>query len=119
MATSLEARDRYRKLRSARRKLGDPKVLVTDRRKTARARGVEFTITAATLPRVPKICPVFGVPFGGRVGPPNLDRIDSSKGYVPGNVQWISALANRIKSDATAAEVAAVSTFLLKHELLS
>jgi hypothetical protein len=62
---------------------------------------------------------VFCVPFGGRVGPPSLDRVDSSRGYVPGNVQWISELANRIKSDATSAEVAAVAAFLLKHELLS
>lgn len=119
MAISIETAARYRKLRKARRKLGDPKVLVTDRRKMAKRRGLEFSITADTLPRVPAVCPVFGVPFGGRVGAPNLDRIDNAKGYVPGNVQWVSSLANRIKSDATAAEVAAVAAFLLKHELMS
>ncbi len=29
----------------------------------------------------------------------SLDRIDSSKGYVKGNVQWVHKLVNRMKSD--------------------
>lgn len=29
----------------------------------------------------------------------SLDRIDSSKGYVEGNVQWVHKMINRIKSD--------------------
>lgn len=34
-----------------------------------------------------------------------LDRLVPSKGYVKGNVRWISRRANRIKSDATIDEL--------------
>lgn len=32
---------------------------------------------------------------------PSLDRIDSTKGYVPGNVVWAAWVVNRMKSDYT------------------
>ena len=54
---------------------------------------------------VPDVCPVFGVPFVWGAGindySPSLDRIDSSLGYVKGNVAVISTLANKLKSTAT------------------
>ena len=31
----------------------------------------------------------------------SLDRIDSSKGYIKGNVQWLHKIVNRMKSDFT------------------
>lgn len=43
-----------------------------------------------------------------------LDRIDSSKGYVPGNVQVISWLANKMKSNATIEELVSFATNTLK-----
>lgn len=66
-------------------------------------------------------CPVFGTPFvRGRVGPistsPTFDQIEPDKGYTIGNVEVISNRANRIKSDATAAEVMMVAQYLLKKE---
>ena len=36
---------------------------------------------------------------------PELDRIIPEKGYVKGNVAWISGKANRIKSDYTKQEL--------------
>jgi hypothetical protein len=66
-------------------------------------------------------CPVFGFPFvRGRVDmiltSPALDRIEPDKGYTIGNVQVISARANLIKTDATAAEVMIVAQYLIKEE---
>jgi hypothetical protein len=41
----------------------------------------------------------------------SLDRIDNTKGYVPGNVVVVSYRANRIKSDATAQELLRIARF--------
>src|SRR5690554_6923129 len=70
----------------------------------AEKRGVEFSIAVTDI-TIPECCPVFGVPFnkGGMRGA-SLDRIDNSKGYVPGNVQVISRRANTMKGDATIEE---------------
>jgi len=78
------------------------------RRAKARARtsGVEFSIEKSDVV-IPKICPVLGINLkhkigssGGSDNSPALDRIDNSKGYVKGNVQVISHLANMMKSSA-------------------
>ena len=78
--------------------------------------GICFNLTKEDV-RVPLRCPIFGVKF--RVGHPDwcpsLDRIDSHKGYVKGNVQIISFRANRLKSNATAAELRAVADWLEKR----
>ena len=39
-----------------------------------------------------------------RDGNASLDRIDSTKGYVVGNVQWVHKLVNVMKQDMTDAE---------------
>jgi hypothetical protein len=59
---------------------------------------------------IPACCPLLGIPLfqmRGRAGPnsPSLDRIDPTKGYVPGNVWVISWRANQIKPDATLQEL--------------
>lgn len=75
-------------------------------RKRAKARGLEFTIELADVV-IPDVCPIFGLPFvyGATLDncdfAPSIDRIDSSKGYVKGNVQVISRLANCMKWTAT------------------
>jgi len=75
----------------------------------ARARGLEFRITGADVP-VPETCPVLGIPLkkgAGKHNPcsPSIDRIDSSQGYIPGNVWVISYLANVRKNDQTPREI--------------
>lgn len=42
---------------------------------------------------------------------PSIDRIDNSKGYVPGNVWVISAWANAIKSNANGKQILQVAAF--------
>lgn len=64
--------------------------------------GVEATITLNDIV-LPEVCPILGIPLAVGVSghAPSLDRIDNTKGYVPGNVQVISEKANRMKNDAS------------------
>lgn len=80
-------------------------------RSSAMAREIEFTILPEHIALTDK-CPILGVPLeydglGDKdsVHKPSLDRIDNSRGYVPGNVQLISARANILKRDATLEEL--------------
>ena len=79
--------------------------------------GTPFSITPADVV-VPDYCPVLGVRLergtgrGGSDTSPSLDRKVPSLGYVPGNVVVVSNLANRIKTNATAAEVRAVLAWM-------
>lgn len=85
-----------------------------DRSKSrAKRKGFEHNITIEDI-IIPKNCPLLGIPlFAGKesVCPnsPTLDRIDSSKGYVKGNVWVISYKANTIKSNATLEELEAIA----------
>lgn len=82
--------------------------MVSYARARAKGKGLECTITKNDI-TIPEFCPIFGFKLernvgnghGGRFNSPSLDRIDSSLGYVEGNVQVISQLANAMKSDAT------------------
>jgi len=75
----------------------------------ARRKGQEFTITMDDLPEIPEKCPLLGLvlnPWSIYLSHhPSLDRIDNSKGYVPGNVQFISHRANMLKNSATVDEM--------------
>lgn len=75
-------------------------------RDRARTEGWEFTITLEDVV-VPEKCPYLSVSFipHDRNWGQSLDRIDSAKGYIKGNVQVISRLANRMKSNATEQEL--------------
>lgn len=81
--------------------------LISSAKAGAERRGIKFTITESDFldPKGQK-CPIFGTEFVLGNGKPvdasaSLDRIDPSKGYVPGNIQVLSFLANRIKFNAT------------------
>jgi hypothetical protein len=65
------------------------------------------------------ICPVFKTKmiWGGETGvetSPSLDKIIPEKGYVKGNVVWVSRRANRIKSDASLKELEQLYKFYVK-----
>ena len=77
--------------------------------------GWEVTVTPEEI-SVPEFCPYLGIKLDYNNGisdskdsSPSLDRIDNSKGYVPGNVEIISYRANRVKNDGTAAEHQAIA----------
>jgi hypothetical protein len=75
----------------------------------AKDTGIAFTIDLDTL-IIPDRCPVLDVPFvisAERQHPhaPSFDRINPKRGYVPGNVQIVCWLVNKIKSDCDDPEV--------------
>lgn len=83
--------------------------LLTIARTRAKALGRECTITVEDI-HVPEKCPILGIPLLRGVGKslpssPSLDRIDSTKGYAPGNVWVISKQANVMKNNATIDEL--------------
>lgn len=73
-------------------------------------RGWEFAITAEDV-SIPKVCPYLGWELTFTLGKgqcqtnASIDRIDSTKGYIKGNVQIISRKANTMKSNATQDEL--------------
>lgn len=89
----------------------------------AKKRGIDFSLKISDLPAIPEFCPIFpwirleyqvdtvgkskGAP-GQSYGALSLDRIDNSKGYIPGNIQFISWRANWLKSNAETRELIAL-----------
>ena len=82
-------------------------------KKRSSIRNLEFNITLEYLESIypdDSLCPLLSIPLDWSTPPnhpstPSLDRIDSSKGYIKGNVQWVSWRANRLMSDATPDEL--------------
>ncbi len=73
-------------------------------------------LTVADI-QIPERCPILGIRLQisgirGLAGSPTLDRLVPRKGYVRRNVAVISHKANRIKSDGTAAEHAAIAKWM-------
>lgn len=80
-------------------------------KKRARDKELEFDIEVSDIV-IPNFCPYLGIEIvhqtghgSRRDGSPSLDRIDSSKGYVKGNIIVCSWRANFLKSDATLNEL--------------
>lgn len=82
-------------------------------RTRATRKGFDFSITREDIGDLPSVCPALGIPLHPSTGKRSdgsysLDRIDSSKGYIPGNVAVVSYLANRLKNNATSAQLRAI-----------
>lgn len=66
---------------------------------------------------IPEYCPYLGVklaPFSGEATF-SVDRIDNTKGYVKGNIEVISVLANRMKHTATVEQLIKFSESVLER----
>lgn len=83
-------------------------------KRRAKQKGLEFTIKESDI-QIPKVCPIFKVPMEGRFTP-SLDRIDSSKGYTPDNIQVISTRANMLKNNASVEEIEELLKWLKKKQ---
>ena len=88
-------------------------------RRKSKNLNMDFNIDASYLKEIfptDKKCPALGMPFkvgykDGISNSPSLDRIEPSKGYIKGNVIWVSMLANMIKTSATPEQIIRVGEF--------
>jgi hypothetical protein len=83
-----------------------PKLLVERCKRNAKKRGFDFDIYPMDI-NIPIVCPYLNVPLKYEEKDKDdpfyysIDRIDNSKGYVTGNVQIISRMANTMKNNAS------------------
>lgn len=99
-----------------RQNLSDAEYLWKGARGRAKRKGREFTITLADVETIDfnTFCPILtDIKFAERFHVPHkrqchlhpaaktLDRIDASKGYIPGNIRIISWRANNLLKDVT------------------
>jgi len=99
---------------------GLARYLINMARKRAKEKGLEITIQPKDLD-IPRVCPILLVPMErhtGKVSNNNysLDRLDSTKGYVPGNVRVISWRANYVKNNLSLEEAERLVAYM-KGEL--
>jgi hypothetical protein len=88
-----------------------------DAKSRSRVKNLEFNITLEYLESIypdDSLCPLLNIPLDWNTTPkhpstPSIDRIDNSKGYIKGNVQWVSWRANQLMRDATPDELLMVS----------
>lgn len=102
-------------------------IMWTRAKKRAKDAGVPFSIATDDI-IIPTHCPVLGIRLkhadaseqarkgmgGFHDASPTLDKFIPELGYVPGNIAVISWRANKIKSDATASEISALSEWMKK-----
>jgi len=94
-------------------------------RSRARAGNFECSITPKDI-KIPKKCPVLGIDLFQNIGcgaakgaenenAPSIDRVDTRKGYIPGNIAVISKRANSRKSDASIEEIFAILAYFIEQ----
>jgi hypothetical protein len=99
-------------------------MLINASKQRAKDKYREHTITVEDVKAIyPKdgCCPIFGIKLefnsaGFRETSPSIDRIDSTKGYTPDNIQIISWKANRVKGYATLKELEMLVAYLQNGE---
>jgi len=90
-------------------KVDAAKLLYKNIKSRCKRTGKEFSIDLEDI-IIPEKCPVFGFDLKREdkktwMCAPSVDRIDSSKGYIKGNVTVVSRRANILKRDATVEEL--------------
>ena len=110
----------YRLNKAQKDRESDPvKKILKQAKQTAISKKLEFNITEEDIV-IPEICKYLGIPLTNIQGQGvvwsncSIDRIDSSKGYIKGNVEIISRKANTMKTMATKEELVVFAKNVLK-----
>lgn len=110
----------YIKSKKKQKRIEDPRYSMFYAAKhRAKKNNLEFNISVDDI-IIPEYCPVLKIKLEmfcnsqSRTSP-SLDRIDSSKGYILGNIQVISWLANTMKSNATYQELSDFAEWVIKE----
>lgn len=94
------------------------KSMLTSARRRAKQKNLEFNIDLSDI-ILPEKCPLLGIKMSINSENKNysysLDRIDSSKGYIKGNVWVISNRANILKNNSTIEELEMLVTNLKNY----
>lgn len=97
------------------------KRMLSGAKQRAKDKGLMFDIHYEDI-AIPNLCPILKIPLIPSIdgthsdNSPSLDRKIPYLGYTKGNVKVISMKANRIKSDATSAELEAVLSYVKSIE---
>ena len=99
-------------------------MLINASKQRAKNKNREHNITVEDIKAIYPLngcCPIFGMKLefnsaGFRENSPSIDRIDSTKGYTPDNIQIISWKANRIKGYASTQELEMLLAYLKQGE---
>jgi hypothetical protein len=95
-------------------------ILLQQAKIRSKKKNAEFNLTLQDLLDLyPQdgMCPVFKMPIQfntgeDRTNSPSIDRVDASKGYTKDNIRIISWKANRMKSNATLADLEALVIYM-------
>jgi hypothetical protein len=103
-------RDRVKEAGVLYRETHHEEIMFAAARRRSTKSGMDFSIDLSDI-YIPEVCPILGTPIFRNTGgkgwndnSPTLDRIDSDKGYVKGNIWVISWRANTLKRNGTLEE---------------
>lgn len=80
------------------------------KKKNAQDRGLEFSLTLENIDRLKRVgfCYYSGESFSRKNYSFSIERIDSTKGYIPGNVIPVATVVNQIKSNFSVDEMKSI-----------
>lgn len=95
------------------------KQMISSCKVRAKRKGWDFNLEPDDI-KIPFLCPLLGImlkPGEGKFcdSSPTVDRIDSNKGYIKGNVRIISHKANRMKNDATLEDLTTFANSIMAY----
>lgn len=101
--------------------IGKFKYLLRKAKSRANIKGFDFDLNLEDI-IIPECCPYLGVRLTFNLGSKHIgigtnatiDRIDATKGYIKGNIEVISYLANTMKSNATLSDLVVFAHNILK-----